>query len=215
MMRTLVAVLLLVSPCVAEITVTPTEPGLHAVVAHSATPGRWLTVRAAPFGFVPNKVYVVEGGTLCIFEADPGVYGLVLIPTDTTQQMETAEVVIGKVKPDPDPDPEPDPDPTPGKRKVVLVYEAQDAVPMPIPDLQAVQKYCRDQGHVYRLVDDDAVDASGQQPAWLRKYLAKMREAGVGVPALVVTDEDDNVIGVKKLPSTGAATVSLIKEMGG
>lgn len=99
---------LLCVTAMAEITVLPTESGKGAVVARSATPGRWLVARAVPFKLLSDfeSGTFVSGGaeqSILMFEGSPGVYGIVLVPTDTTQPFELAEVTIGTPVPPPDP----------------------------------------------------------------------------------------------------------------
>jgi len=200
-----------------DITVQPSKPGLHAVVAESPTPGRWMVVRAAPFGFVQNKQYLIEGGSLCVFEAEAGTYGIVLIPTDATKPLETAEVKLTGGSDDGDDGDDDGDTPPPGKRTVVIVRESENDTPAQALVHQKVQEYCEEKGHTYRLVDDDAVDASGQQPAWLREYLDLITKQGVTEPAMVVVADwnGKRYATAKALPTDAAAAVKVIQELGG
>lgn len=199
-----------------DITVQPSKPGMHTVVAQSPTPGRWMVVRAAPFGFVQSRQYLIEGGSLCVFETTAGVYGVVLIPTDTTKQLETAEVKLTGGGDDGD-DGDDDTKPPPGKRTVVIVRESENDTPAQALVHQKIQEYCKEKGHVYRLVDDDTVDTGGQQPAWLREYLDLITKQGVTEPAMIVVADwnGKRYATAKALPKDATAAVKVIQELGG
>src|SRR3990172_7929356 len=81
----------------AKITVMPSAGGKAVAIAASPTPGRWIVVRAAPFGFVTGIQYLKgdNGVSACVWEGESGLYGVMLFPTDESLQPETAEVMLG------------------------------------------------------------------------------------------------------------------------
>jgi hypothetical protein len=123
-------------------------------------------------------------------------------------------------QPDPEPDPDPDPDPTPvpGKRFVLIIRETKDWTAGQSQTVHEFRKYVDTKGHRFRMVDKDEVDAAGKTPAWLAKYKAKVSEAGVALPALVILAGEDGsggILGIVPLPENGADSIQYLKGKGG
>lgn len=112
-------------------------------------------------------------------------------------------------------DDKPEPNPPPGKRKVRVIYESADSTPQLLTACLPLQTYCLEKQHSYLRVDKDAKGPEGQQPAWLLTYLDIIRKSGVSLPAIIVTDESNNLLCVKPMPATGQEAINLLKEQGG
>jgi len=169
-------------------------------------------------GVVAGKLYLPDvqdavPGKLT-FSGPPGQYAVV--GQEAGKRIQKTILVAGE-SPDPDPNPNPTP-PPPGPRAAVIIYESERATPQMRAAARGLQNYCKEHGHRYLLVDDDAVDPLGLQPAWLKAYIAKAKEAGIREPYLVVTarsGEDVTFLGVAKFPATGAEAITILKKYGG
>ena len=172
-------------------------------------------------GVVDGKLFlptVTDAGSgKLTFSGPVGQYAIV--GQEAGNRIQQTIEVVGKDEPDPGPNP--DPTPPPGPRAAVIIYESTDASPQFRSAARAVQLYCRDKKHTYRLIDKDAVGPDGQPPSWLSSYITLARQAGLETPFMLVTARSGyagakvEVLKVAPFPSDGAAAIKIIQDNGG
>lgn len=206
--------LLLVSCVAAQSEIKIYPPADEAVGAMtSATEGRWIVFRAAPFGVVGSQPVTIGGQAGCLWTGPAGTYTAVLIPLDVTMPIEMGTVVLGG-QPEPEPDPDPDPDPDVDVDGVVLVVEQSNATAYLEVAIRVLREWVMEQGYLYRLYDPD-------QPA-AKPYLGAANQAGL--PAILVIS-GEKVVAAETFPSPGStvaagvaageSAVKIVKEAGG
>lgn len=124
----------------------------------------------------------------------------------------------GEVKPKPDPKPKPEPDVlpvSPTKLVVVIIEESEDQVAERGRYFldKKLSARMKEKGHKFRVVDKDAVDASGSPPADVKRFLDKAK--GSSYPQYYLVDEAGNVRAEGNAPKDPAALLAEITKVGG
>ena len=104
-------------------------------------------------GVVDGAMYLPDvqdaGPGKLTFSGPPGTYAV--MGTEDGKRIQQTVIVEGSPGPGPTPTP-----PPPGKRLAVVIWETSGK---PRPEIaaatQALQKYCKEHGHVFRFVDKD------------------------------------------------------------
>ena len=129
----------------------------------------------------------------------------------------------GEVPPIPPPPPPPPP-PQPGKRFVLVVDETSEHGEKPwiASTLVGLETYLVANKHGYRFQDPDVTNVDGETPEWLVPFIAKIKEAKIDYPAIIVgilkegTETGEFIqMFVDPLPQTAEKAVELVKEHGG
>lgn len=118
--------------------------------------------------------------------------------------------------PDPKPQPNPAPQPFAGKWRILIVEETADAANNRGAFLS--DKELNDYIHAKcsskpRIVDQDVKDATGKPPKDMVPWLNLAK--GKRLPQLYVVADDGNILWQGDLPNTPAATLAVLKAIGG
>lgn len=171
-------ILVLASLAIAQETQTldtlPTE-GKSAASVRTDAAGRWLVLSRDMLPVSALSWKLTSGGSIVVFEGDPGeTFGVVFIPDKTNQPIAATRVTLGGC-PDPSPpDPDPDPDPDPNRKwQIMLFYESDDLDNLPVAqrELIAGRKFRQQleaRGHHFAgAYDVDAITrTSGELTTW-------------------------------------------------
>jgi hypothetical protein len=155
-----------------------------------------------------------------VFTGKPGKYTIMLVvaQADGALSQAHAVVVIGaNPDPEPDPNPPPPPPPEPGKRFVLVIAESKRTAEQ-AEALHELRTYALSQDHQCSIRDPDEVDRNNQPIGWLESYKARVKAAGVALPAIVVIEGRDgggSILAIKPLPSSGADAIQILKATGG
>lgn len=111
-LRTLLILLVMLvgQPTIASLTVIPSK-GKAVGVVKSNIPGRYFVASTKPFKQVAGVQTLTDssGNVVCVWEGEPGTYGVVLDPFDKSLPFNSVEVTLGG-SPTPDPIDPDDPD---------------------------------------------------------------------------------------------------------
>ena len=125
-------------------------------------------------------------------------------------------------EPDPEPDPDPDPDPIPpppGERFILVVAETGTRTAQQFQAISGLTSFLKTTKATFRNADPDLKDYStGKTPEWLTSYLAKIQEAKVALPVLLIAapgDAGNTVLAIVPLPKTAAECIAVVKKNGG
>lgn len=223
-------VFLLASPAWAQITV-PSQVEAHAPIVARADLGDAATGSVQVLWEAGPGVQLVpvgDGSTVHVW-APPGEHSLRCDVFRVNWDAKTfdirrhaAKFRVGPAPPPPSPEPVPPPTPDPplpvGKLTAVIVHETEDDSPAAARLFIALRtgtpaKWIRDQGHSLLILDDDAVDATGQPLA----LVSTLKSLGVPMPALFVLDGQDRVL-VKQTLAEGTTAdnvIELLRRAGG
>lgn len=203
------------------LSVTPSDPALGAAVVTSTEPGGWLII-GEPFRIVQPHA-ILEAGKVCVFQSNPGKYGVVLIrQVDGIIQTEvvTVEIRGPPPGPEPDPDPPPPPPPTPGERWLLIIEETGERTPQMFLLLNQIRQDSSIAKHHLRIFDKDGKDENNQPNARLQAYV-KQIPADAKLPVLFIVQreadgsERGRVLWKGELPTTLEAVLKILKDNGG
>lgn len=209
----------------ADIT-APKEVPQHSLVRVSSVQegtgyAWWILATDATGKLVFADVQKYDQDRSLVFTGPPGTYQIMLaVSSDGKLDQGQATVTILGAKPvppgptpvppgptpPPDPPDPPDPTPSPGPRAVILIRETAETTPALSRLITGLRSgpaadYLKSNGHKLSILDDDAVDSSGQPSAVVKAWLTAI--GNMPLPALVVADVTD---GKTKVLYTGTLT---------
>lgn len=174
----------------------------------------WMPIEPIELSYrVLDSVFVTSAG------CQPGRMILICTAVDwEAKQLYQSRVIIQigpgpQPKPDPEPDPDPDPQPQPGPRSIMIIYESAEVADDFASTCNTFRDWCKANGHAYYQSDDDVTTITGEQPAWLKAYLAVIARDKTTIPAIVISGDDWSR--AFPMPSTSQGCITLVKELGG
>lgn len=183
-----------------QIDVFPSEAGKLLGAARAQQPGGWLVLGE---GFTPVAVQVLEGGAVCLFEAEAGTYAVLYFPPSTDGIFQPVVRVVELGDDSQPPPPPPPPPPPAGKYQIVMVIDADRLDNYPpsqraVINSLALRNELEADGHYfYEVVDARAIE-SGSVPEKMRPFLNAVR--GDELPRLVLAPIDGGAITDYPLP---------------
>jgi hypothetical protein len=177
---------------------------------------KWI-VFPSDAGAVFLSVVTEEGQRVGLFVSPkPGTYYFALAAASGDKiAVAKHTLVVEGPQPSPAPDPSPVPPPTPvGKMWTVIVEESGQLTPAQgkVVASKAAADWIESKGHHKAwVIDKDALDENGQQPASLKQYVGRAKS----LPFLFLVSETGTVLHEGPLPETEAALIELLKKHGG
>jgi hypothetical protein len=198
-----------------------TQPGFPVLLQTEGSVGK--AMKWVAFPTEPNAVFLPvvteDGQKVGLFMSPkPGTYYFALIVvSDNKIAVAKHTLVVEASQPTPDPQPDPKPDPLPptptGKLWTVIVEESGQLSPVQgrIVTSKSIADWLASKGHHKAwVIDKDASNELGQQPASLKEYIARAKS----LPYLFLVSESGTVVYEGSLPESESKLLELLKKFG-